>query len=236
MFTFHAHPDKFTAHGIVLTGDEYRHATRAVRVAVGDIIAVTDGCGRRVEARITAIDTESLTAVETATLSGLGEPARPVTLALALIQPRRFEQAVEQCTEIGIRRFIPLIASRCEVRSERIRQDRLESIILSAVKQAGRSWLPEISDPMTVADVAAGIDGVSFLCAGDADHSLISAMQPLAPEAPVTVIVGPEGDFTGEERECFFGAGASPVSLGGLVLRSETAAVAAASACCTSTR
>ena len=233
MLTFLAHPDRFTAHGIVLTGDEYRHATRAARVAVDDLIAVTDGRGRRVEARITAIDAESLTAVEAADLSGLGEPARTVTLALALIQPRRFEQAVEQCTEIGIRRFMPLIAGRCEVRSERIRRDRLESIVLSAVKQAGRSWLPEVCDPVTVADAVAGIDGAAFLCTGDADRTLFSAVESLMPDAPVTVIVGPEGDFTEAERDLFFAAGALPASLGGLVLRSETAAVAAAAACCT---
>ncbi len=232
MFTFHAHPDRFTTHDIVLTGDEYRHATRAVRVAVDDLIAVTDGRGRRVAARITAIDAESLTAVETADLSGLGEPTRTVTLALALIQPRRFEQAVEQCTEIGIRRFMPLIAGRCEVRSDRIRLERLDSIMLSAAKQAGRSWLPGVCDPVTVADAAAGIEGAAFLCTGADDRTIFTAVASLAPEAPVTVIVGPEGDFTAAERDIFFAAGALPVSLGGLVLRSETAAVVAASACC----
>ena len=233
MFTFHAPPERFTESGIVLTGDEYRHATRAARVAVGDRIAVTDGCGRRVEARIDTIDAESLTAVETADLSGLGESTRIVTLALALIQPRRFEQAVEQCTEIGVRRFVPLIAERCEVRPERIRRDRLESIVLSAAKQAGRSWLPEVGDPVSAADAAAEIGGTAFLCTGDAGRSLVSAAAALAPDAPVTVIVGPEGDFTPEERDRFLAAGAEPVSLGGLVLRSETAAAVAVSACCT---
>lgn len=227
MHTFFVPPDDFSSDRIQLTGDEYRHATRAARVAVGDLIAVTDGCGRRAIARIEMIDAATLTAAPVEDLSGRGEPVRRITLALALIQPRKFEQAVEQCTELGVRRIVPLFARRCTVAADRIRLDRLQAIALGAAKQAGRSVIPVIEAPVALERTVDIIEGTALVCAIEGRESIAAALRGMPPEESVTIFVGPEGDFMDAERDILASFGARAVTLGGLVLRAETAAMVA---------
>ncbi len=227
MHTFFVPPADFSFDRIRLTGDEYRHATRAARVAVGDLIAVTDGCGCRVLARIETIDAATLTAAPIEDLSGRGEPVRRITLALALVQPRKFEQAVEQCTELGVRRIVPLLARRCAVAADRIRLDRLQEIALGAAKQAGRSVIPVIEAPAALEMAADIIEGTALVCAMGGRESIAAALRGMPPEEAVTIFVGPEGDFTDGERDILASFGTRAVTLGGLVLRAETAAVVA---------
>jgi 16S rRNA (uracil1498-N3)-methyltransferase len=227
MQTFFAHPWAFTGETVTLDGDEYRHATRACRVRTGETIAVIDGIGRRVEARITSIDHESLVAGILRDASGEGEPSTAVTVALSVIRPARFETAVEQCTELGARRFIPVIAHRCETAPERLNYDRLRRISLEAAKQAGRTFVPEIGEPAALMDMFGRVDGGVLVALKTAEDDMGTALKKLPSPDRVTIVIGPEGDFTDEERDVIVTAGAVPVSLGSLTLRAETAAMAA---------
>ncbi len=227
MQNFLTPPDAFTEDRVVLEGDEYFHATRSCRVRSGEIIGVTDGVGRRVEARIGTIDSRRLEAVIMRDVSGEGELAVHVSLALALIKPDRFETAVEKCTELGVRRILPFIAERSTVKAARIRTGRLENIARSAVKQAGRSWMPEIRDPAPLGglleETADGTMLAAFTGTAGAPGLTVAGMTSAG---PLTLLVGPEGGFTEGERALLMENGALPVGLGGLTLRAETAAVA----------
>jgi 16S rRNA (uracil1498-N3)-methyltransferase len=210
---------------VSLIGDEYFHATRACRARVGDVIGVSDGLGRRVEARIERIDHTILEARIERDLSGTGEPASPITLALSLIKPTRFEIAVEKCTELGVRRIIPVTAKRCEQESRRLNPDRLQRIATEAAKQSGRSRIPEL-DPAS--DLAAVCEKGALLLSArqDAERAILPGLVQTAPASGVILLIGPEGDFTPEEHEYLAEKGAVPVTLGGLILRAETAAIA----------
>lgn len=142
---FYTPPELFNGTVVTLVDDEYRHAVRSCPVRVGETIGVTDGCGRRVEARVEAIGRNALVANIERDVSECGEPRTDLTLALALIKPARFEIAVEKCIELGARRITPLVVERCECAAERLNPDRLRRIALEAAKQAGRSWITEIT-------------------------------------------------------------------------------------------
>jgi len=226
MQNFYTPPELFNGAAVTLAGDEYRHAARSCRVRVGELIGVTDGAGRRVEARVETIGTSSLSAAVVGDLSGKGEPAREITLALALIKPARFETAVEKCTELGVRRIVPLAAARCERGGARPNYLRLRRIALEAAKQAGRSWIPEIASVADIESVCRG-GGALIAAAKGADLRVREALARFPGAERVTLLVGPEGDFTSEETTLMIEMGAVLAGLGGLTLRAETAAVAA---------
>jgi 16S rRNA (uracil1498-N3)-methyltransferase len=156
-----------------------------------------------------------------------------LTLLLALVKFDRFEMALEKGTEAGVAVFIPVLAERSEKGLDRAAAKRIERwrrILLEAGQQSRRDTLPVI-DPLVNLRAATAVTaayrylldeqpGAPPLLAALPDHR--------APGDSVAVLVGPEGGWTPAERELAVGAGWSPVSLGPLLLRTETAAVAAA--------
>ena len=225
MQNFIAEPEGFTGATVTIDGDEHFHATRSCRVRPGEIIGVSDGAGKRVEARITDIESRSLTATIIRDLSGLGELSFATTVALSLIKPARFELAAEKCTELGMRRIVPVTARRCTVGSAKFNTDRIRRIVREAAKQSGRSWIPEVAAPTTVEDIVAEAGGLVLAALTDAEETVAEVIAGLTGAGPVTVVIGPEGDFTDEERDILVAGGARPVNLGGLTLRAETAAI-----------
>lgn len=213
MLTFYTPKDNFTDTTVRLSGEEHHHATRSCRVKAGEIIGVLDGCGRRVLARIDAIDSHSLTAVIERDVSGAGEPDIEITVALSVIKPARFETAVEKCTELGARHFIPLVADRCEPHiSGRLKIERLKRIALEAAKQSGRSWVPDISSPVGLVEFLQQTGGSVLAASQRADKSLEKVFRNIMDSKKVTLVIGPEGDFTDEEYTAMYESGALPFS------------------------
>lgn len=225
---FYTLSEYFAGNTVTLVGDEHHHATRACRVRTGEYITVTDGRGKRVVARITDIDAVKLTAEIVEDVSGRGELPVTIILALAAINPARFEAAVEKCTELGIRKILPVKAERCEKNAAgRLKQKRLEKIALSASKQSGRSWIPEITEPATLDDIICNQAGGVVLAASQkASKTVHDVLETIRAADAITILVGPEGDFSDAEYDLLEGK-AIPVYLGGLTLRSETAAITA---------
>jgi 16S rRNA (uracil1498-N3)-methyltransferase len=230
MQTFHTPSENFAGTSVTVTGEEHHHATRSCRVRVGEIIGVMDGCGKRVHARIERIDSQILTASIERDVSGEGDPEMEIIIALSAIKPSRFETAVEKCTEIGVRGFVPLIAERCEPNiTRRLKADRLRKIALEAAKQSKRSWLPEIYDPETLEDLLARTEGTVLAGSQKAEKSLERVCSAAEKNSRITLLIGPEGDFSETEYDAMSAAGVVPFTMGGLTLRAETAAIVAAS-------
>jgi len=228
MQNFYTSKDNFTYKTVRLLGEEHHHATRSCRVKIGEIIGVTDGCGKRVHARIEVIDSQSLTAVIERDVSGVGEPDLEITVAISVIKPARFEIAVEKCTELGVRHFIPLLAERCERNiSDRLKIDRLSRIVLESAKQSGRSWVPEIVPPINLVDFLRQSNGSVLAASQKADKSLEMVCSFIKDNNKLTLIIGPEGDLTDEEYYTMTESGVMLFSMGELTLRTETAGIAA---------
>ena len=141
----------------------------------------------------------------------------------------RFEWFVEKATEIGVDVIAPVIGERSERRV--LKTDRLRRLTLSAAKQSLKAAIPTVAEPQSVRDfiLAAPADALKLICYcfDDVERKQI---QHLLPSKEIIILIGPEGDFSPEEEALARERGWIPVSLGDSRLRTETAAVVAATA------
>jgi 16S rRNA (uracil1498-N3)-methyltransferase len=155
-------------------------------------------------------------------------PSQPeLTLAVAAGDRERFTWMAEKAVELGVTRLVPLETARTAGVASRIRQShirKLRRVVLEATKQCGAVWAPAVEEPMSITEFLRGsMRGSGWL----ADPEGAAAAADLD-NTPLTILVGPEGGFSAEEREAILGAGYRPVALGLNTLRFETAALAAA--------
>lgn len=150
-----------------------------------------------------------------------------VWLAFAPVKRTQTDWLVEKATELGAARLIPVVTRRTVV--ERVRLDRLQSIAIEAAEQCGRTRLPEIAEPVSLADFLASLAPGRILYFADegGGEPAASAFKP----GPAAILIGPEGGFSDEERASVRESGnCVAVSLGPRILRAETAALAALTA------
>ncbi len=219
---------------LVLTGDAAHRAARVLRLRPGDRVWLFDGTGREVEAAIGTIDRSAITVMVTAELPP-GPPEPPFFLYQALIRPHRFELLLEKAAELGVAAIRPLITARCQVRAEEVgpaRHERWTRILIEAAEQCGRRTVPDLGAPLRLETALTAAPGLLVLpwereraSAPRLGDALRTAVRDGPPSA-LSFFIGPEGGFALEEIEAARAAGALPVSLGPLILRAETAAIA----------
>ena len=148
----------------------------------------------------------------------------------------RFEWFVEKATELGVDVVSPVIGERSERKV--FKAERSRKIALSAMKQSLKAKLPLVEEPVSVRDFIlghSGDSGVKMICycfEGETlRRSIKDVLEGLPSDSAVTVLIGPEGDFSPEEARLAVGHGFVPVHLGPSRLRTETAAVTAVTAC-----
>lgn len=234
--SFFVPQDRFIGDICNFPPEEAHHLTRVLRHQTGDFVRVVDGqgCAYTVELKDVGKDRTVGRVVERH--PGDGEPVVHVTIAAALLKQRaRYETFLEKAVELGAAEVIPLVTGRTE--KGNIRIERAENLLLSAMKQSGRSRLPQIHEPLTIKELLAtgAADGggeLRVVCHESAEGSpeLLSVLRREKPRR-VTILVGPEGGFSEGEIEACEEAGFSQVRLGPRRLRAETAAIAAVTAC-----
>jgi len=132
---------------------------------------------------------------------------------------------VEKATELGVARLLPVTTQRTVV--ERVKLERLQSIAIEAAEQCGRTRLPEIAEPVSLAALLKANDRPLYFADETGGEPVGAAFKP----GPATILTGPEGGFTDEERSAIRAApGTVAISLGPRILRAETAALAALAA------
>jgi 16S rRNA (uracil1498-N3)-methyltransferase len=203
-----------------------KHCVQVLRHQAGDNIVLADGKGWFYEARISALHPKRC---GFELVRQWRDPqAMPADLHIAIAPPKniaRFEWFLEKATEIGISHITPLLTTRTE-RSE-LRLDRLEKIMIAAMKQTGKATLPNLYPPAKFAP---------FIAQSTATQYPIHCIAHIAPHNPhlstvyergknALLLIGPEGDFTPDEVQTATAAGFAPVSLGNSILRVETAGV-----------
>jgi 16S rRNA (uracil1498-N3)-methyltransferase len=215
---------------VTLDGEDGRHAVVVRRIRAGEELVVGDGRGFGVRGRVEKVDRASLTleVVETLTAPTGGSA---VVAVQALAKGDRSELAVEMLTETGVSTVVPWAASRSVVRwtGERGERSRAkwQATAREAAKQSRRLRIPEVTEPMTTAQVADRITEADVaLVLHEAAHRRLTE-HPLPEAAEILVVVGPEGGIAPEELDAFVAAGASPVSISDGVLRTSTAGAVA---------
>lgn len=213
-----------------LDAEESGHCVRVLRHRPGDEISVIDGRGTLYRCALEIADAKGAEARVIEAQPGFG--AHPYHLTMAVCPTKnidRYEWFVEKSTEIGVDVIAPVIGERSERRI--LKTDRLRRLTLSAAKQSLKAAIPTIAEPQSVRDfiLAAPDDALKLICYcfDDVERKQI---QQLLPAREICILIGPEGDFSPEEAALARERGWIPVSLGESRLRTETAAVVAATA------
>ena len=210
------------------------HLVRVLRHRAGDEVSVIDGRGTLYHCVLELADAKGAEVRIMRAEPGFG--AHPYHLTMAVCPTKnidRFEWFVEKATEIGVDVIAPVIGERSERRV--LKTERLKRIALSAAKQSLKAAVPQIAEPVSVRDFIAAAPADALLklicyCFDDVPRQLISSVLQPEAERPVMILIGPEGDFSPEEAALARENGWIPVSLGESRLRTETAAVVAATA------
>mgnify|MGYP003601503092 CR=1 FL=1 len=205
--------------------EESKHIIKVLRKKDSDILHVTNGSGLLFETEIT-LASDNKCIVEVLSIKKSPEPKFRLHLAVAPTKMNdRFEWFLEKATEIGIQEITPIICDRSERKV--INLERFEKIILSAMKQSNETFLPKLNDAVSFKEfIKQKNKGLQFIahCEETDKRSLKDALKP---NEDVTLLIGPEGDFSDKEIALAIENNFQPVTLGNTRLRTETAAVAA---------
>lgn len=225
---FYAPPFAIRGRRVVLPEDEARHLRTVLRGEEGDEAILVDGEGGWYRIQIDHLGSDQVVGTIVEQRENVGEPEVDVTVGLGLLKKRsRFETFVEKAVELGVRRIVPLRTRRTE--PESVRKERLRNLMVAAMKQCRRSWLPELATPQSPeALLADSTAEVRVVChAGKEAVPIRQAVEEGGPVESVLILVGPEGGFAPSEVEDAVAAGSTVASLGARRLRAETAGVAA---------
>lgn len=213
---------------VSLTGSEAKHAAVVRRLRVGETVSVGDGAGIWLEGAVADVSASRVDVKITAR-SVAAAPSVRLVLVQALAKGDRDELAVQAACELGVDEVVPWQASRSISRWEGPKavkgRERWATIIREAAKQAHRVWVPEVSAPLTTAQVVAYAEGRRMLVLDPTAATRLSTVA--VDERDIVLVVGPEGGISPEELEKFEAAGAERVRLGDTVLRTSTAGPAA---------
>ena len=216
-----------------LDAEESGHCVRVLRHRAGDPIDVIDGEGTLYHCRLT--DDNPKGAEAQILEARVGWNAHPYHLTIGCCPTKnndRFEWFVEKATELGVDRIVPLIGERSERKV--YKTDRAARIALSATKQSLKARIPEVVEPITVKDFIPSEDKslklIAYCFEGEQKRTSIKRALEAFKGTDITVLIGPEGDFSPEEAQLAIQNGYIPIHLGNSRLRTETAAITAVEA------
>jgi 16S rRNA (uracil1498-N3)-methyltransferase len=210
-----------------LDKNESRHCVRVLRLSEGSRVRVTDGRGNLYEGIITDANPQDCQITVTDVVHDFESRGYRLHIAISpLKNAERFEWFLEKCVEIGIDEITPLICRNTE--KPGIRTDRLNSLIISAMKQSLKTFRPVLHDTSQFCDFMSfaqpGIKMIST-CNSEIARSKFDEVYMRGQDA--LILIGPEGDFSDEEIALAISMGYKPVHLGKSRLRTETAGIAA---------
>lgn len=233
---FHLPPAACEGPELRLTGAEAAHATRVLRLRPGDRVTVLDGAGSEYDCQIAALARGEARLVVRE--SRRHPPPMPALILLpAVLKARGMDWLLQKATELGATEIRPVLTRRCvpefPPREAERKRAKWEAVAVEAMKQCGAPWLPRVAPPRPLSAFLTEPPPAEPALLADLSpaarplRELLAAWreQPGWPPKKIALWIGPEGDFTPEEREALLAHGAHPVSFGPRVLRSETAAL-----------
>ncbi|KAB1071922.1 16S rRNA (uracil(1498)-N(3))-methyltransferase [Tamlana haliotis] len=204
---------------------ESRHIVKVLRKTVGDTLHITNGKGWIFTAELV---TPNINKCMANIISKEQQKPRNFNLHLAVAPTKmndRYEWFLEKATEIGIESITPIICDHSERKV--VKTDRFDRILQSAMKQSLNAYLPQLNAPVNFKDfIEQDFSGQLFIAHCEETQKK-SLKQALAPKIDVTILIGPEGDFSPKEIDLALENKFIPVTLGTTRLRTETAAIVA---------
>ena len=220
-------------HDVELPAQAGEHIARVLRLEPGHPLRLFNGDGHEYLAELASVTKRCVTA---RVLSGAPvdrESPLRITLGQGIARGDKMDWILQKATELGVARIVPLITERTEVKLGAERAERRlahwQAVIASACEQCGRNRLPELRDPVRLAEWAAATTlGVGLRLALDPNGKV--ATRELSISADVTLAVGPEGGLSEKDLATLEQAQFRGLRLGPRILRTETAGLAALAA------
>jgi 16S rRNA (uracil1498-N3)-methyltransferase len=233
---FFIQPESWAPDRLELDQDEAHHCIDVLRATVGQRIIVFNGRGAEALAEISGVG-KSRVQLKTLQISQTSPLPCAITLAQAIPKGKNMDLIVQKGTELGVAKIVPLISERTVIQIAAEEGDKKtekwRQIVIEAGKQSGQSRLPEVSAPITPKQFFTDFDRyeLALIASLQSDaHRFKTALADFREQQGrrpknVLVLIGPEGDFTPAEAALAKSAGCLPISLGPIVLRTETAAI-----------
>ena len=231
MHRFFVPPEQCHGTEIELPEGEAHHAVKVLRLREGDRALVLNGQGEEILCTATSASRQGVR-LRVTQRNPAKPPACRLTLFQAVVKPKAMDFILQKATELGVARIVPVLSERSvsDLPGEAAAHKavRWRSAAVEAAKQCGTPWLPAVEAPTPVSAVLAHSERFDLQFVASLQREARHPREYFA-AAPawrhLGIWVGPEGDFTPAEMNAIRGAGALPITLGPLVLRSETAAL-----------
>lgn len=212
---------------IRIVGGELRHL-HTLRLGPGARLVVFDADGAEHEVELERLGGRVAEAIVLTTRRPVRESRLDLVLAVALLKGTKMDLIVEKATELGVRRLVPVRTRRAVPQGARV--ERWRRIAIAAAKQCGRTQVPVVDAPASLADVVREPWPGLRLVFWEGEHDEPLATLP-ATAAAVVALVGPEGGWTPDEIAAARAEGFASITLAPRILRAETAAITAAALC-----
>ncbi len=233
MHRFYIPPEQWNLDRLLLDEAETHHATAVLRLDIGDRVVVFNGRG--VEATV-EIKSATKNGVELRTLHSAKTPPLPcaITLGQAIPKGKNMDLIVQKATELGAAAIAPLLSERTVIQSDagdaEKKQQKWQAVAIEAAKQCGQNWLPTVHKPVSPKEFFNERQRFDLMLIASLQSDSLHLKKLLAesagkPPGSALVLVGPEGDFTPAEIGLAKSNGCRPMTLGPIVLRTETAAI-----------
>ena len=200
---------------------------RVLRHAAGDAVQLFDGSGQEYLGELIEVGKKAVRVELREQLAGQAESPLRIHLGQGLSRGERMDWAIQKATELGVGEITPIVSERCEVRLKDERADKRlahwRQVAISACEQCGRSVLPLIHPPITLAEWQAHVQAELKLVL----HPVAAPLESHARPQSLAFLIGPEGGLSEAEVEQARAAGFHAARLGPRVLRTETAPVVA---------
>lgn len=233
---FYVSPNNVREGLFTIVGDDFHHARRVLRKRTNDTIIATDGQGMEYNGIIRQVMADRIICDIQKVRRRPREPFTTVTLLVGMLKSHRFSVMVEKTTEIGVSRIIPVLTEHCEVGDNSRKVNHWKAIAKAAMKQSGRSILPEIDAPLPFREaidhvLKVPLKLIAHPCPAARSMNVLLAEENKKnlslPLQHVVIAIGPEGGFSQREVDLAMENQFIAVSLGVRRLRSETAACVA---------
>lgn len=233
MHRFYIAPEKWNLDALALDEAETHHALDVLRMKAGERAVVFNGRGFEATVEISEATKRSVT------LRNLHHAkshplACEITLGQAVPKGKNMDLIVQKATELGVAAIAPLISERTVIQVEEDdavkKQAKWQTVAIEAAKQCGQNWLPRIHTPQTPKQFFQSADRFDLMLIASLQSDALHLKKVLAefgdkrPQKTL-VLIGPEGDFTPAEISLAKSSGCRPITLGPIVLRTETAAI-----------
>ncbi|MGB9660889.1 MAG: 16S rRNA (uracil(1498)-N(3))-methyltransferase [Moorellaceae bacterium] len=214
---------------VILRGETGHHASRVLRLRIGEEITLADGRGGLFKGRVTAVRKGEVEADVLEPLAS-SEPPLSVTLLQGIPKGDKMELIIEKCTELGVKRIVAVLTERVithlEDKTAARKKERWQKIARAAAQQSRRSYVPLVEGPIELASALTRLPGQTLLLVlweEERSLGLKEVLSRVKPPAHVALLVGPEGGLSRTEVELARQAGGRVIGLGPRILRTETA-------------